>query len=263
MWIYTAKGRTYLFCEILYVIAIYVFYRKGDHMAEPTSIPMPSRELLRAVSVRLTLGAFVIGTLLFAPAGSLHFWNGWLFMATLFVPMTIFLVYLYRKDRSLLEKRLRLHEKQKEQKVYVKLSLIWFVVSFLVPGFDYRFGWSNVPVWLIVASVVVMIFGYFLFILVMVQNTFASRVIEIQQNQRVIDTGLYLILRHPMYIAAIIMFMAWPLVLGSYYGLVPTMLLPVLLVYRIRNEEVYLRSNLDGYIEYTERVRYRLIPYVW
>ena len=232
-------------------------------MAEPTSKSMSSRELLGAVSVRLTLGAIVIGALLFCPAGSLHYWNGWLFMAALFVPMTIALVYLCRNDRSLLEKRLKLHEKQKEQKIYLKLSLIWFVVSFLMPGFDYRFGWSDVPVWLTVASVTVMIFGYVLFIIVMVQNTFASRVIEIQQNQRVIDTGMYSVVRHPMYMAAIIMYLACPLVLGSYYALIPTMLLPALIIYRIRNEEAVLRAGLDGYPEYAERVRYRLIPYLW
>ncbi len=232
-------------------------------MAEPTSTSMTSRELLQAVSVRLVLGAIVIGALLFGTAGSLAYWNGWLFMVALFVPMMIALAYLYRKDRSLLEKRLRLREKQREQKIYVKLSLLWFVVSFLVPGFDYRFGWSDLPVWLIVAAVAVMILGYVLFIVVMVQNTFASRVIEIQQNQRVIDTGLYSIVRHPMYMAAIIMYFAYPLVLGSYYALFPTMLLPALLVYRIRNEEAILRASLNGYTEYAERVRYRLIPFVW
>lgn len=224
---------------------------------------MTSSELLRAVSVRLTIGAIAIGALLFVPAGSFGYWNGWLFMAALFVPMMMALAYLYRKDRSLLEKRLRTREKQKEQKIYVKLSLLWFVVSFLVPGFDYRFGWSHLPVWLVVAAVAVMILGYVLFMVVMVQNTFASRVIEIQQNQRVIDTGLYSIVRHPMYMAAIIMYLAYPLVLGSYYALLPTMLMPALLVYRIRNEEVILRAGLNGYTEYAERVRYRLIPFVW
>jgi protein-S-isoprenylcysteine O-methyltransferase Ste14 len=224
---------------------------------------MTSKQLLRAVSVRITLGAIAIGALLFGPAGSLGYWNGWLFMVALFVPMTFALAYFYRRDRSLLEKRLRLHEKQAEQRTYVKLSLVWFLISFLVPGFDHRFGWSEVPIWLVVASVVVMVFGYALFMIVMVQNTFASRVIEIQQSQRVIDTGLYSVVRHPMYMAATIMYIAWPLVLGSYYALIPMMLLPVLLVYRIKNEEAVLRAGLDGYTEYAERVRYRLIPFVW
>jgi protein-S-isoprenylcysteine O-methyltransferase Ste14 len=158
---------------------------------------------------------------------------------------------------------MRVRERQTEQRTYVKWSLIWFLISFLVPGFDYRYGWSAVPIWLVVASVVVMVFGYVLFMVVMAQNTFASRVIEIQQSQRVIDTGLYSIVRHPMYMAATIMYMAWPLVLGSYYALIPTMILPALLVYRIKNEEAVLRAGLEGYAEYTERVRYRLVPFVW
>jgi protein-S-isoprenylcysteine O-methyltransferase Ste14 len=232
-------------------------------MTDLTSTSMSAKRLLWAVSIRLALGIIAIGVLLFGPAGSLRYWNGWLFMVALFAPMTFALAYFYRRDRSLLEKRLRLHEKQTEQRTYVRLSLVWFLISFLLPGFDYRFGWSEVPSWLVVASLVVMILGYALFMVVMVQNTFASRVIEIQQNQRVIDTGLYSVVRHPMYMAAMIMYMAWPLVLGSYYTLIPMILLPVLLVYRIKNEEAVLRAGLDGYTEYAERIKYRLIPFVW
>jgi protein-S-isoprenylcysteine O-methyltransferase Ste14 len=218
---------------------------------------------LRAVLIRLTLGAVAIGALLFVPAGDLGYWNGWLFMAALFIPMTIAFGYFYRTDRSLLEKRLRVREQQKEQKTYVKLSLAWFLLSFLVPGLDYRFGWSAVPMWLVAVSVAVMLVGYVLFIVVMVQNTFASRVIEIQQHQRVVSTGLYSVVRHPMYMAATIMYASWPLVLGSYVALLPMTLLPALLVYRIRNEEKVLRADLPGYTEYAERVRYRMIPFVW
>jgi len=224
---------------------------------------MSAKQLLWAVSIRLTLGVIAIGVLLFGSAGSLRYWNGWLFLVALFAPMTFALAYFFKKDRSLLEKRLRLREKQTEQRTYVKLSVVWFLISFLVPGFDYRFGWSEVPIWLVVASVVVTIIGYALFMVVMAQNTFASRVVEIQQNQRVIETGLYSVVRHPMYMAAMIMYMAWPLVLGSYYALIPMLLLPALLVYRIKNEEEVLRAGLAGYTEYAEHVRYRLIPFVW
>ncbi len=232
-------------------------------MTDPISTSMSAKRLLWAVSIRLALGVIAIGMLIFGPAGSLRYWNGWLFLVALFVPMTFALAYFYRRDRSLLEKRLRLREKQMEQRSYVRLSLVWFLISFLVPGFDYRFGWSEVPIWLVVVSVVVMVFGYALFMVVMAQNTFASRVIEIQPNQRVIDTGLYSVVRHPMYMAATIMYMACPLVLGSYYALIPMLLLPALLVYRIKNEEAVLRAGLDGYVQYAERVRYRLIPFVW
>ncbi len=232
-------------------------------MAEPTSIRASKGGLFLSVSSRMTLGAVAIGALLFGPAGSFNYWNGWLFMAALFIPMTFALIYLYGKDRSLLEKRMRTDEKERAQKAYVKLSLLWCVIFFALPGFDHRFGWSHVPAWLVVVSVAVMDFGYVLFIVAMVQNRFASRVIEIQTDQRVIDTGLYSVVRHPMYMAASIMFMPCPLVLGSYYGLIPAVLLPVLLVYRILNEEKVLNASLAGYNEYTCRVRFRLIPSVW
>ena len=220
-------------------------------------------ELLWHVSIRFIVSMVVVGAILFVSAGSVRYWNGWLFMGALFVPMTIALVLLYRKDHSLLEKRIRMHEKEKEQRAYVKWSLLWFLISFAVPGLDYRFGWSDVPEWLALVSVIVMVSGYTLFIVAMLQNSFASRVIEIQTNQRLVDTGLYSVVRHPMYMAATIMYTACPFVLGSYYALIPAILLPLLLAYRIRNEEKVLRVGLTGYSEYTQRVKFRLIPYVW
>lgn len=224
---------------------------------------MPPKKILWAVSIRLTLSPITIGVLLFGTAGSLRYWNGWLFLGTVFVLAMVFTLYFYKKDPSLFKKRMKIHEEQKEQRTYVKSMLALFLITFLVAGFDYRFGWSHVPMWLVAVSVVVMVFGYILIVIVMAQNTFASRVIEIQQNQRVIDTGLYSFIRHPMYLAATIMCTAWPLVLGSYYALIPIMLLPAVLVYRIKNEEVVLRAGLYGYREYAARVRYRLIPFVW
>ncbi|HEY6951570.1 MAG TPA: isoprenylcysteine carboxylmethyltransferase family protein [Bacteroidota bacterium] len=231
-------------------------------MTESTARYISTRDL--AVHfIRLAAGVIVVALPIFGGAGTIQYWNGWLFMAALFVPMTVALVYLYKNHRALLEKRLKVREKEREQKTYVKLSLLWFFISFAVPGLDYRFGWSSVPVWLVVTSVFVMIGGYVLFMVAMVQNSFASRVIELQSNQRVIDTGLYSIVRHPMYMAASIMFTACPLVLGSFCALIPSALLPVLLAYRIRNEERILLTGLAGYGEYTQRVKYRMIPYVW
>lgn len=224
---------------------------------------MSTRKLLWALSIRITFTVIILGALLFGPAGSFRYWNGWLFMVALFAPMTLAVVYLYKKDRSLLEKRMKLREKEKQQRAFVKLSLLWFLISFAIPGFDYRFGWSHVPVWLIVGSCIVMVSGYILFMVATVQNTFASRVVEIQMNQRVIDTGLYSVVRHPMYMAALIIYMPCPLVLGSYYALIPTILLPLLLVYRIKNEEKVLQAGLAGYTVYAKRVRFRLIPFVW
>ena len=232
-------------------------------MTESSPISAPSEKLLKRLLIRFGFTVIIVGGLVFATAGSFRYWNGWLFMAALFGPMMPVVVYLYVRHRTLLEKRLTLREKQKEQKAYVKLSLLWFLVTFALPGFDYRLGWSDVPVWLVVASAVVIIIGYVLFIVAMVQNSFASRVIELQAEQRVIDTGLYSLVCHPMYMAASLMYAPCPLVLGSYYALIPTILLPLLLAFRIQNEEKLLRGGLAGYSEYANRVRYRLIPFVW
>lgn len=227
-----------------------------------TPRPIPGG-LLRTTWIRYTISLVTVGLLLFAPAGSLSFWNGWLFMAAMFIPMLFAFYFLARKYPSLLEKRLKMREKEKEQKIYVVLSWLWFLVTFLIPGFDYRFGWSQVPLWLVLLSTLVMLAGYLFFLVAMVQNSFASRVIEIQEEQRVVDTGLYSVVRHPMYTGGAIMYTASPLVLGSYVALVPALLLPIILVIRIRNEEKVLHTGLPGYTEYAKRVRYRLIPYVW
>ncbi len=224
---------------------------------------MPTRQLLRALFIRFALTVIMVGALLFCTAGSLQYWNGWLFLMTLVVPMSLTVIYLFRTNRPLLEKRMRMREKEKEQKVYSRLSLLWFLITFAIPGFDYRFGWSHVPVWLVAVSAIVMSSGYALFIVAMVQNDYASRIIEIQTNHRLVETGLYSIVRHPMYMAATIMYTACPLVLGSYYALIPTLLLPFLILYRIRNEENVLLAGLPDYSEYTRRVRYKLVPFVW
>ncbi len=224
---------------------------------------MTSRELLKAMIIRLAASVTAVGVILFAPAGTLRYGNGWLFMVALFAPMIPVVVHLYRKDRALLEKRLRIHEKEKEQKTFFKLSLAWFLVSFAIPGFDFRFGWSQVPVWLVGVSLIVMVSGYILFMIAMMQNAYASRVIEIQTSQRVVDKGLYSIVRHPMYLAAMILYMASPLVLGSYFALIPFALVLPLVVYRIRNEARLVHKGLPGYTEYSRRVRFRLIPFVW
>lgn len=230
---------------------------------DESTITIPSGELLKRLFIRLTLITIFFGILFFGTSGSIEYWNGWLFMVAFCVPMTIAFFYLYKNNRSLLEKRMRMREREPEQKTYVKLSLLWFLISHTLPGFDYRFGWSHVPVLIVVVSVIVMISGYTLFIVAMVQNSYASRIIEIQEHQRVIDTGLYSVVRHPMYMAATIMFVPSPLVLGSYYALIPIILLPLLLIYRIRNEEKVLHAGLAGYTEYANRVRFRLIPFIW
>lgn len=207
--------------------------------------------------------ALVTGALIFIPAGSLRFWNGWLLMAVLFAPWFFSIFYLAVKDPELLEKRLKLKEKDRTQMSLQVLSFIFYIVVLVIPGLDHRYGWSRVPVWLVWLSAAVVLAGFILCIIVMRQNRYASRVIEIQDGQKLIDTGLYAVVRHPMYMSLIILFIFCPLVLGSFYGLIPTVSIPLLLVIRILNEEKFLREGLPGYLEYTRKVRFRMIPHIW
>ena len=209
------------------------------------------------------MGLIFVGALLFLPAGSFKFWNAWLYIAALFIPMFFVLIYLVLYDPELLEKRMRLDEKEKPQRFYVKSSIIVTILIYILPGFDFRFQWSSVPLFVVIASTVVMLIGYFMFFMVMRQNSYASRVIEIQEEQKLIDTGLYSVVRHPMYMAATILFGFSPLVMGSYYALIPMIFLPVLLIIRIKNEEKVLKNGLKGYEEYMKKVRYRMIPFIW
>lgn len=208
--------------------------------------------------------AFIfVAALLFIPAGSLDYYNGWLFLCSLFIPMSLVMIYLVVKDPALLEKRMKTDEKEKTQKVYLVLSILATIATFAIPGFDYRYQWSFVPVWLVAISTVFMITGYIVFFMVMKQNSYASRVVEIQEEQKLIDTGLYSIVRHPLYFGAIILYGFTPLVLGSYYALIPMVLIPLLLAVRIINEEKVLLSGLKGYDEYMKKVKFRLIPFIW
>lgn len=232
-----------------------------EHVSE--NKPIRRARLLRIVLVRYVAVAILLAALLFVSAGSLSYWNAWLYMGALLIPMMFALVYLIVRDPVLLDKRMRIREKEEKQKKYVKVSLVFFVLSFCIPGLDYRFGWSSVPVWLVALATVLVLIGYVMFMVVMVQNTYASRIIEIQENQKLIDTGLYSFVRHPMYLAASILYIASPLVLGSFYGIVPMLFLPFLLAYRIRNEEEVLKVGLIGYKEYIRRVKFRMIPYLW
>jgi protein-S-isoprenylcysteine O-methyltransferase Ste14 len=220
-------------------------------------------ELIFQAITKYILALLFIGLLLFAPAGSFKFWNAWVFMGGLFIPMIFVMTYLIIKDPELMQKRMKMQEKEKTQKIYVVLSIIIFMITYTIPGLDFKYHWSKVPLWLVIVATLIMIFGYFMFFTVMKQNSYASRVIEIQKGQKVIDTGLYSVVRHPMYLAALILFGISPLVLGSFYALIPMMFIPLLLVIRILNEEKVLQNNLNGYQEYMKKIKYRLIPLIW
>ncbi len=222
-----------------------------------------SRGLLLAAVKRFGLGIVLLGGFLFLFAGDFGFWNAWLYLGTLAVAIFPFGLYLYTRDQQLLRKRLNAKEKEKAQRAYGLFTSVSFLATFAVCGLDYRFGWSRMPLWLVLAALGLMLAGYGLFVATLMQNRFASRVVEVQQGQRVIQTGLYSVIRHPMYAAALLLFCASPFVLGSYYGAIPMLLYPVGIVLRIGNEEKVLRQGLEGYGAYMEKVKYRLIPFVW
>ena len=224
---------------------------------------MRNIKILIPVTIRYIFSVIFVALLLFVPAGTFSYWNAWLFLAALFAPMLFALVYLYLKDPELLQKRIKTKEKEKTQKVYLVLSVFTILIAFIIPGLDYKYHWSAIPTWTVIPATAIMIFGYYLFFMVMRQNSYASRVIEIQQGQKVIDSGLYSIVRHPMYLAATILFCATPIVLGSLYAFIPVVFIPLLFVIRILNEEKVLKQNLTGYSDYTKKVKYRLIPFIW
>ena len=212
---------------------------------------------------KFIFGLFLVGLLLFLPAGSIAYSNGWLFIGLLFVPMLILGIVLLIKSPKLLEKRLGAKEKENTQKGVVAVSGLLFVVGFVIAGLDYRFGWSNVPSWVVISSAVVLLVSYTLYAEVMRENAYLSRTVEVQEKQKVVDTGLYGIVRHPMYAVTIWLFLAIPIVLGSWWSLLCFLPYVAVIVIRIQNEEKVLEAGLEGYTDYKKRVKYRIIPLVW
>ena len=219
--------------------------------------------LLYQSLTKFSLGVILLGILLFLPAGSLRFWQGWLLMGILFVPMFIAGIILLKRNPDLLRKRLNAKEQESEQKTVVALSGLLFIAAFVVAGLNWRFGWCLLPDWAVWAAAVLFLASYLLYAEVMRENTYLSRTIEVQENQKVIDTGLYGIVRHPMYMATTVLFLSMPLVLGSPFSfLIMLGYIPVI-AKRIRNEESVLEDGLEGYAEYKKHVKYRIIPYIW
>ena len=220
-------------------------------------------KLLMKAVMKFTVGLILVGALLFLPAGTLRYPNAWLFLGLLFIPMVILGIALFIKAPDLLEKRLNAKEKESTQKGVLALSGLIFPIGFLLSAFDFRFGWSSVPMWCVTAASVLFLIGYAMYAEVMRENAYLSRTVEAQENQKVIDTGLYGKVRHPMYLATFLMFLPLPLILGSFMGLIPFALYPAVIVIRILNEEKVLCRELDGYTDYTKKVKYRLIPLIW
>ena len=220
-------------------------------------------KLLIKALFTLILGIVCMGAMLFLPAGGFHYTNGWLFLGLLFVPMAIMGIVLFFKSPDLLKKRLNAKEKEATQKGVIAFSALMFPVGFILSAFDFRYSWSSVPMPIVIIASVLFLIGYAMYGEVMRENTYLSRTIEVQRGQKVIDTGLYGAVRHPMYLATFLMFLPMPLILGSFWGLIPFAFYPVLIVIRILNEEQVLARELDGYTNYMKKVKYRLIPFIW
>ena len=208
-------------------------------------------------------GVLLLGILIFLPAWSLRFWQGWLLMGILFIPMFLAGIVLLAKNPDLLRKRLDAREEQQEQKTVIALSGLMFVAAFVLAGLNWRFGWILLPDWAVWTAAGLFLAAYLLYAEVLRENTYLSRTIEVQEGQKVIDTGLYGIVRHPMYMATLVLFLAMPLVLGSVPSFAVMLLYIPIIAKRIRNEEAVLEDGLPGYREYKSRVRYKVIPFVW
>ena len=221
------------------------------------------RSLTTRLILRSLFAVIFVAVLLFIPAGSLRYWQGWVFMAILFLPMPITSVYFLKRDPQLVERRLRTQEKISEQKTIIRWVQLVAFGSSAIPGLDYRFGWSRVPLWLTFLSQAFVFAGYLITLLVMNENSFASRTIQVEEGQKVISTGPYRLVRHPMYFGAVLMLLFTPLALGSWWALPGFLLVIPLIVFRLLNEEKMLCRDLPGYSDYCLRTRSRLLPLLW
>ncbi len=231
--------------------------------ADERNLKPDRRTLVRKVLVRIILGIIILGCIFFIPAGTVRYWEAWIWLGILFIPMSFVFMYLIKNAPEIIERRLQMREKQKPQKLIIQLSLLTSVIAFVIPGLDHRFGWSNVPTGVVVVADLCVLAGYLFFFRVLRENAYASRIIEVVKDQPVIQTGPYAVVRHPMYVAVLIMYGLSPLALGSWWAMLAMIPLPITLAFRIHNEEKVLLQDLPGYREYTEKVRYRLIPYIW
>lgn len=213
--------------------------------------------------IKYILGVVSIGALLFIPACSFEYWNGWLFIGLLFIPMFIAGIVLMIKNPELLRKRLNAKEKENEQKEVILYSGLMFFSGFIIAGLNYKYNWIEVPNIIVIISSILFIIAYILYAEVLRENTYLSRTIEVQENQKVVDTGMYGIVRHPMYAATILLFLTMPLILGSIISFIIFLIYPFIIGKRIKNEEEVLEKDLKGYTEYKKKVKYKLIPFIW
>ncbi len=223
---------------------------------------MDYRFFLQAI-LKFMSGLLIVGALLFFPAGTFAYWQAWMLIGILFVPMFCVGIVMMIKKPELLKKRLNAKEEQSEQKTVILLSALMFLAAFVVAGLNFRFGWVVLPTWVSIVGAVIFLISYVLYAEVLRENVYLSRTVEIQEDQKVIDTGLYGVVRHPMYLSTMFLFLSMPIVLGSVFSLGIMLLYIPVIALRIRNEEKVLEDGLDGYSEYKQRVRYKVIPFIW
>jgi len=222
-----------------------------------------SAKLFVQALVKFFSGLILMGLILFLPAGTFKYWQGWILIGILFVPMFVAGLILMKKNPELLKKRLNAKEEEKEQKIVILLSGIMFLAAFIVAGLNFRFGWIVLPMWVTYIATAVFLGAYALYAEVLRENEYLSRTIEVQKDQKVVDTGLYGVVRHPMYMTTLLLFLAMPMVLGSVISFAIMLLYVPIIVMRIRNEEKVLAKGLPGYEEYMKKVKYRIIPFIW
>lgn len=222
-----------------------------------------SKDVRKAAFFRAGIGLPIVALLIILPSGTWNYWQGWLYIAVLYTPLIFTMAYLFKNDPVLLERRMRTKEKETAQRRIIGIAIIYFLVAFMLPGFDIRFGWSNVPPIVSILADLLVLAGYLTFVWVLMVNSYLSRVVEVDAGQKVVTTGPYAIVRHPMYAGISLLYIASPVALGSYWALIPALLIVPILIARIRNEEEVLRRELPGYVGYTQKVKYRLLPGVW
>ena len=220
-------------------------------------------KLLTEALTKFICGLLLVGLLIFLPAGTLRYTYGWLLVGLLFAPMLIAGFVMLAKSPEFLKKRLDAKEKQATQKGVVALSGLMFVAGFVVAGLDFRFGWSTIPTWVVITASVLFLVAYALYAEVMRENAYLSRTVKVEEGQTVVDTGLYGIVRHPMYAATVLLFLMIPLILGSWYALIAFAFYPAIIIVRLKDEEALLTKELPGYAEYKQKVKYRIVPFIW
>ena len=221
------------------------------------------KKLFFEAIIKFVLGVIIIGFLIFVPANTINYWNGWLFMGLLFIPMFIAGIVMMIKSPELLRKRLNVKEKEKEQKQVIFFSSLMFLSGFIIAGLNYRYNWIKIPDFVVIISSIIFIISYILYAEVLRENAYISRTIEVQENQKVVDTGLYRIVRHPMYAVTILLFLSMPLILGSILSFIIFLIYPFIISKRIKNEEKVLEKELVGYVDYKKKVKYKVIPFIW